>query len=363
MTSKVAWTQLSVASSSAAMAPYRLPTAAAVNPLPTRSSGFTPLTRSSPGPGQARPNFAPRRGGPVRPAVFDRTEARRLPIEGRQPRVVGGNDAAARFSAALRTGPADPVQPLPGHLEPLARAIVGSHRVSMRTGPTTQRALVAAGKQAATFDRVIHLRRAPDRTPRSAEIVAHELVHAAHPSPRPRFLDDDRHSHEETVARRTGGLVRALSAPEIATVPAVGARGLSVGAGAGVLNALSRDSRQRSAPPLPSILASASSHSKGPGPTMPESSLVRRTAELFRQASLPAIADPTTAVRREPDPDDPRPGDPPIVRRYSGEAGAQVAGLVDAPAASAVQDHIASLEQQVIEELERRGLRHDTGVF
>jgi hypothetical protein len=236
----------------------------------------------------------------------------------------------------------------------------------MRTGPSAQRALAAAGKHAATVGGVIHLRRAPDRTARAAEIVAHELVHAAHPSPRPRFLDDDRHSHEESLARRTGSLVRALVGPRPADGLARGTQGLAVGAGGGVMNALSHDPNHRSVSSIQRSLASASSLPKGKGSPMPESSLVQRTAELFRQASVPATVSSQSVVQRESDPDHPRPGDAPIVRRSTWNGGiqrVQDAPTVEQPAGAGGLDYMESLEQQVIDDLERRGLRHDTGVF
>ena len=284
--------------------------------------------------------------------------SRRSETTGREP----GGDAASRFTTALHRGPADPAQALPSHLQPLARAIVGSRRVTLRTGPSARRALAAAGKQAATVGGVIHLRRAPDRTARSAEVLAHELVHAAHPSPRPRFLDDDRHSHEESLARRTGSLVRALVAPQPAPGLARGTQGLAVGAAGGVMNALSHDPNHRSNTSIQRSLASASSLPKGKGSHMPESSLVQHTAELFRQASVPATVGSHAVVRRQADPDHPQPGDPPIIRRASWSGGVQptpevVATPVGGP------DYMESLEQQVIDELERRGLRHDLGVF
>ncbi len=98
---------------------------------------------------------------------------------------------------------------------------------------------------------------------------------------------------------------------------------------------------------------------------MPESSLVQRTAELFRQSSVPAIISSQSVVQRESDPDHPRPGDPPIIRRSTWSGGIQRvegADTVQSEPAGGV-DYMESLEQQVIDELERRGLRHDTGVF
>ena len=120
--------------------------------------------------------------------------------------------AAVRFASVMRSRRQDQPEALPSHLQPLARAIAGAAPVTISTGPTSRSALRAAGKRAATVGRVIHLERPPDLSPRSAEVLAHELVHAASPSPVPRFFGDDHRDAEETGATRTGTLMRALTA-------------------------------------------------------------------------------------------------------------------------------------------------------
>jgi Domain of unknown function (DUF4157) len=144
----------------------------------------------------------------LRPGASLRSGA---PLPG--PGDVTRGDRAQRFTQTLRMHRPDPTVALPSHLQVLARAIAGPAEVKLRSGPSTRAALVAAGRPAATVGRIIHLAARPDASTRSAEIVAHELVHAARPSPRPRFFDDDRHSDEETLAQRTGGLIRTLTAP------------------------------------------------------------------------------------------------------------------------------------------------------
>jgi hypothetical protein len=240
----------------------------------------------------------------------------------------------------------------------------------MRTGPGTAAALAAAGKTAATVGGVIHLRRPLDRSPRSAEIVAHELVHVARPSPQPRFFGDDRHSAEERLAERTGGLARALVAPDLVAPPvqrsqdrlAWGTQGMPVSAMGGALKALSQEIK--SAPPT---LAQRTPQPPKGG------SLVERTADLFRQSSSSSSSSSSSpAVRAAGDPAFPRPGDPPIVRRSSWDTGPRaetapetgsteaMAGGINAAMLAAIVD---ALEQRVIDELERRGLRHHPGVF
>ena len=240
----------------------------------------------------------------------------------------------------------------------------------MRTDRATRDALAAVGKQAATVGGVIHLQRHPDRSARTAEIVAHELVHVAHPSPRPRFFDDDRHSGEEALARATGGMARALVAPSSAS-PARrrsedhltwGTQGLAVGALGSALRVFAGDgaasgARRRTAPPV------------SPKPTT-RPSMIESTADLFRKQGRSVAPEPLLPVR-QPDPDYPRPGDAPIIRRFQtsltdieAPASAAQVGTSDAPVSAETFEWLLdALEQRVIDELERRGRRHDPGVF
>ncbi|HET9691644.1 MAG TPA: DUF4157 domain-containing protein, partial [Acidimicrobiales bacterium] len=170
-----------------------------------------PGARPAPTGGPAGPD-AHRHGDVVRPGGRHADGAAIAPgHHGAQRPASGPGSAAARFTDVLRRRSADAEQALPAHLQVLARALVGRPPVSMSTGPTSRAALAAAGKPAATIGRVIHLDHVPDRSARSAEIVAHELVHAASPSSVPRFFGDDHHDAEEHRAERTGTLVRALA--------------------------------------------------------------------------------------------------------------------------------------------------------
>jgi hypothetical protein len=293
---------------------------------------------------------------------------------------------------------ADPVVQLPGHMTPLARVIAGSRPVAMRTGPATRRALARAGKKAATVDNVIHLAEPPSRSMVSAEVVAHELVHAARPSAEPRFFDDHRHSVEEDLAHRTGQLIRSVRPPvSIATTAGaatsamgttigattlaatMGARGLPVAAGgasASMAQAVARATGTASLasgsggpPPVPAVASS--------GDSTIRRSLAERTADLFRQPGGSA-----------PDPHNPKPGDAPTIRRApedgplsssssgSSSSSTPTPNLTPGPSTPTVSpadlkteldkmvDRIVeALEQRVIDELERRGRRHHPGVF
>jgi hypothetical protein len=318
---------------------------------------------------------------------------------------------AARFHEILQRAAAEPAVALPQHFRPLATAIAGTHPVTVRRGPATTAALEAAGKPAATVGRVIHLRRPLDRSPQSVEILAHELVHAAHASPRVRFFGDERHSTEEHHAMRTGRLaralvappatgdggaapatlVRALDAPQVASPPAQrsrdrlawGTQGLAVSSLGGTVKALAGEIAAKipatGGAKAPTVHRRTSSGGR--------SSLVERTADLFRQTAGPSATGPagagassaaagtgTPANGMSPvsnlEPSFPRPGDPPIVRR-STWSGVQRFNEGQAPAAPTkggidpvlFEALVEALEQRVIDELERRGMRHHPGVF
>ena len=119
-----------------------------------------------------------------------------------------------RFLHELSRQPAPAPQPLPERFRPMAQAITGHHRIMLSINESSRRALRSVGKVAATTDNVIHLDAplAPGR--RTTEVLAHELTHVAHPSPAPRFFDDDHRSPEERTAERVAEVMaRAPLAP------------------------------------------------------------------------------------------------------------------------------------------------------
>ena len=116
-------------------------------------------------------------------------------------------DPGERFLGELARRPRVAPQPLPRHLQPLATAIVGDRRVRVSTDAASQAALREVGKVAATAGDVIHLARTPASRADHA-VVAHELTHIAHPSPLPRFFDDDRPSPEERQAEQMAEVIR-----------------------------------------------------------------------------------------------------------------------------------------------------------
>ena len=138
-------------------------------------------------------------------------------------RAVGA--AAAVFTAELGRHRPERPRPIPLSYRPMATAIVGDRPVHVSTGPASRRALARVGKRAATTGDTIHL-----ATPRPApEIIAHELTHVAHPSPVPRFFDDDDRGPEErqaeqvaAIMRRAPILPRSAAAATAATTAAAG---------------------------------------------------------------------------------------------------------------------------------------------
>jgi len=149
-------------------------------------------------------------GNPGRPVVAGSvsppTGASRRPSAER-----GAPNVSDRFRKEIERRPFDAKATIPVQFAPLARSILGSGSVFVRSGPATREALAVIGKLAATMADVIYLPSPPDSSARSAEILAHELVHVGRPSPRARFFEDDHHDEEEAVANRVGGLVRALA--------------------------------------------------------------------------------------------------------------------------------------------------------
>jgi hypothetical protein len=79
--------------------------------------------------------------------------------------------------------------------------------VRVSTDTASRAALTSVGKVAATAGDVVHLQRMPS-TAADHAVFAHELVHAAHPSPQPRFFDDDRPSPEERQAEQVAQIIR-----------------------------------------------------------------------------------------------------------------------------------------------------------
>jgi hypothetical protein len=108
------------------------------------------------------------------------------------------------FADELRRHRPEPARPLPIHYRPLATAIVGDRPVRLSTSQASRRALAKVGKAAATTADTIHV----GTSRPTAEVIAHELTHVAHPSPVPRFFGDDDRSPEERKAEQVAAIMR-----------------------------------------------------------------------------------------------------------------------------------------------------------
>jgi hypothetical protein len=142
--------------------------------------------------------------------------SREAPVDRRPPTTrqsVPPAELADRFldELARHPTPSNP-EPLPSRFRPMADTILGHHRVLISVDEASRQALRSVGKVAATTENVIHLDTPPSSA--AAAVVAHELTHVAHPSPAPRFFDDDRHSPEERRAEQVAAVMaRAPLAP------------------------------------------------------------------------------------------------------------------------------------------------------
>lgn len=277
----------------------------------------------------------------------------------------------------------------------------GAAAVRIRTGAATTEALAEVGRPAATVGGVVHLAAPPTTSARSAEVVAHELVHALRPSPVPRFFADDHDSSEEREATRTGNLVKSglmsalgrrvdvASRARSSELP-LGTTGLAVGPGAspltaGALTELAALKLPAGAPPGP-----AGGHPGGPerifgeagdGSTDTSRSLHRRRGAgrhridgsdptlppaLARLIDSPVTAGSGTEhTRHERGSSDGsrRPmfsGGPmsppapplPLVERSSHPLSEETLDWI-----------VEAVEERILAELERRGLRYQPGVF
>jgi len=101
----------------------------------------------------------------------------------------------------------------------MADAIAGPRTVMLSTDDASRRALRTVGKVAATTGNTIHLDRAAIQSNRIDEVMAHELTHVAHASPKPRFFDDIDDSPEERRAEHVARVMaRSTIAPTASTM-------------------------------------------------------------------------------------------------------------------------------------------------
>ncbi|MFP3907169.1 MAG: DUF4157 domain-containing protein [Acidimicrobiales bacterium] len=221
----------------------------------------------------------------------------------------------------------------------MARAIVARpDRVRVSTDDASRRALASVGKLAATAGDVVHLARPLDETPRSVDILAHELTHVANPSPLVRFYDDRRGGAEERLADKVGEVMaKAPVGSPPASPPAAGgsgAGGSGPGSGAAGANGSGGGAAGASG-------GGGGGDSGGAGGSSPSSGSPAGTLFPSAGAGGGSGAEPNGSRGR----------------RGGGGTGRGGAGP-DAPAPQIDIDRLLdALEARVIRELERRGRR------
>lgn len=304
-------------------------------------------------------------------------------------------DPVERFRQHLEQAPAPRTHELPRYFRPLATALVGDRPVRVASDATSRSALQAAGKVAATVGDTIHVARPLRDDRRDAALVAHELTHVAHPSPEPRFFDDDRKSAEEQLAEQMAAQVATTmwrrsgaSGTRGASMPTLGAgrRGARGTAPLPAPSAIDRadDLKQvmEQSPVLP-VATSASGQTAPPAPADSGSS--------GGTVSASALAASLTGSRRgggaAPTARPPRPSTPPPALPSSTPSSSSTPAAPPSPAATpasaAAPDTASStspadpsttsqqlddferllelLEERVLAEIERRGGRFRGG--
>ena len=123
---------------------------------------------------------------------------------------------AETFAAELARHRVERPRAIPITYRPLAKAIVGDRPVRVSTSTASRTALRKVGKIAATTGDTIHLA-TPAPPP---HVMAHELTHVAHPSPVPRFFDDDERTPEERRAEQVARIMRRAPVIPHASTPA-----------------------------------------------------------------------------------------------------------------------------------------------
>jgi hypothetical protein len=225
----------------------------------------------------------------------------------------------------------------------MAQAITGHHRVRLSVNDASRRALRSVDKVAATIDNVIHLDKPLASGARAAEVLAHELTHVAHPSPAPRFFDDDVPSPEERQAEQVAKVMaRAPLAPNGSISRA-------------------RATPKPASSPSPDVIRRSPATSASTGGVSAAALAARLTGEASPSASQVvrrSPADGPANVQRQPD----------IIRRdVLDQTGADVGtAQTDEDFRAQLDEHfeylLRRIERRMLFELDRRGGRFWRGV-
>jgi hypothetical protein len=286
-------------------------------------------------------------------------------------------DPGARFLGELDRHRAEQPRPLPPRLQPLATAIIGERPVRVSTGERSRQALAVVGKVAATTGDVIHLDRPV--TAVSAEVLAHELTHVAHPSPQPRFFADDRDSAEERRAEHVAAVMRhAPILPRTAAAADTVARTTSVAPAMARLsnnNSSSSNNSSNSSNAASGAISATALAARITGNTSSTSNgVIQRWKDgnRPRSASLGshrlAASDrpsqlamqPSSQPQAAPPVPEPQPDAPPSYETYAQES-SPVEPSSSTTALANFDQILEMLEERIIGELERRGGRFRGG--
>jgi hypothetical protein len=262
-----------------------------------------------------------------------------------------GDELADRFLAELASRPRTAPYELPRHARPLAAAIVGDRPVRISTDATTRAALRSVGKRAATAGDVVHLDRPLGTGRDDLAVLAHELTHVAHPSPAPRFFDDDRRGPEERQAEEMAEIIRRNPArptgPRRPDAPQIGSQ-------------RGRSSARPVAPPPRAGSASGSAPAPAPPrPSTPPPGTFSASAMAAQITGGSAGPDPLTPVVHQtapPAPDVTASSSSSLSSSDSGAAERSIGVTLDQ-----LDRLVEMLQDRIIVELERRGGRNRGG--
>ena len=262
--------------------------------------------------------------------------------------------------------PTVPSVALPARFRPLTTAVV-ARRVRIAHGAVSRSALRAVGRPAATFGDVIHLANAPDASPATTELLAHELVHAANTPTRPRFFAEPGHDDEERTAIRVGSTERTAmrvgsterTAMRVGSTERRRRSTDAVGGGTTMgIGRMARTARPSTVEPIRRMAAVTVAprvvqrQDQPPAPPPPAAATTTITSGATTASSTPVIRRSSSGARRNE-----------VIRRAV--ATDAVAGG-DEPQTTTnrldnFEELLDMLEQRILNELERRGGRSRGG--
>ncbi|MCB0967704.1 MAG: DUF4157 domain-containing protein, partial [Ilumatobacter sp.] len=263
-------------------------------------------------------------------------------------------DLGERFLRELGRSPDVAARELPRPFQPLATAITGSARqVRLSTDANTRRALDSVGKQAVTVGDTIHMARPVGNDARTHEVLAHELVHVANPSPVPRFFDDDHRGPEERMAEQVAQVIRRSPIVPASPVPSAGA---AAAAGVASVAAAGRSGTSGSSGSSGTIRRSPIGGGSSPAaPLLAGEGSFTRDATVTRDAIIRREIDDTLSST---DGESETAGSGSAPKFTVGDNSRQERDWFDHLVERTVDRVVQHIERRVLTEFERRGGRH-----